>query len=236
MQIYQPVDGYGHNSDTIFLYDFVTRFLPSQGSLLEIGSGDGILGLLCVRDLAMQLTMIEREPLMAWFSHHNAVINGMPQISVVESDFLALREGDCGRFDVAISNPPFYASSVVKSVHPLLHAARYAENLPLEPMIRQLKWFLKPRGELIFCYDAKQSDFVLATLKKEKYNPEAIRFVHPFIDREASLLLCRAKLSSKSALRVMPPLIAHERQGVYSQEAQAIFKRAAVHSIKGERA
>jgi len=43
LTLYQPKDGYCYNSDTMFLYDFVTKF-NIKGDILEVGGGCGVLG------------------------------------------------------------------------------------------------------------------------------------------------------------------------------------------------
>ncbi|MEJ2469363.1 MAG: methyltransferase, partial [Campylobacterales bacterium] len=45
MLLYQPSEGYCYNSDSIFLYDFVSSFKP-RGRMLDVGAGCGVVGLL----------------------------------------------------------------------------------------------------------------------------------------------------------------------------------------------
>ena len=49
MLLYQPESGYCYNSDSMFLYDFVSSFKP-KGEVLDVGAGCGIVGLLVARD------------------------------------------------------------------------------------------------------------------------------------------------------------------------------------------
>ncbi|WP_277640297.1 tRNA1(Val) (adenine(37)-N6)-methyltransferase [Wolinella succinogenes] len=230
MQIYQPLCGYAYNSDTLFLYHFALPLIKERSRALEIGSGSGILGLLCARDRGLELVMVEREREMAIYSEHNARINAI-EVEVMERDFLSLQIGELAPFDLALSNPPFYHRNVLKSQNPSILAARYEENLPFKECLVQLKRFLKPRGSFIFCFDAKQSDRVFFELKEKGFNPEMVRFVHPRITKEATLVMVQARLSSKSPLKVLPPLVVYEGED-YSSEAKSIFKAARTHSIK----
>ena len=45
MNLFQPKNGYCYNSDTMFLYDFTTKF-NIKGDVLDVGGGCGVLGLL----------------------------------------------------------------------------------------------------------------------------------------------------------------------------------------------
>ncbi len=51
MTFYQYKDGYRYNSDTVFLYNFISQE-KLKGKLLDVGSGCGILGLLLKRDFS----------------------------------------------------------------------------------------------------------------------------------------------------------------------------------------
>ena len=44
MLLYQPQEGYCYNSDSIFLYDFISSFNP-RGRMLDVGAGCGVVGL-----------------------------------------------------------------------------------------------------------------------------------------------------------------------------------------------
>lgn len=58
-----------------------------------------------------------------------------------------------------------------------------------------------------------------------------VRFVHPKSNKDATLLLCKAKLGSKTPTHVLPPLFVYENDD-FSKEVRAIFKAACAHSIK----
>jgi len=229
--LYQPPDGYRYNSDSIFLYDFAVRF-GLRGRILDVGSGVGILGLLAARDHALTMEIIDRQPDLLDYARHNYAINDL-DVTIHEGDF-ARMSGE-GIFDVILSNPPFYDSAVSQSEDTRLNIARYAHHLPSDTMIRAARRLLKPRGYLIFCYDAKQIDRVLAELREIKLNPEAIRFVHPKADRDAKIALVAARANSRAMLKVLPPLIVFDAQSRYLPEAQAAFERAATHSVTARR-
>ena len=61
MLLYQPDEGYCYNSDSIFLYGFISRFEP-KGKTLDVGAGCGIVGLLVARDFpAVTLEAVEKQ-------------------------------------------------------------------------------------------------------------------------------------------------------------------------------
>ncbi len=230
MFLYQPSSGYAYNSDSIFLYDFITQFKP-KGRVLDVGCGVGIISLLLTRDFSIETDIIDKQEIMLKYAKHNFILNNL-EVNAHLGSFQEFQEDI--KYDFIVSNPPFYDSNVIQSKNKHLNIARYAHHLPIDKLIQKVKKLLKPRGYFIFCYDAKQIDKLLYILKKEKINPEQIRFVHSKIDREAKLVMISARLNSKSLTKILPPFIVFNEKSVYNREAKKAFEKAGTQSIKGD--
>ena len=230
MFLYQPTSGYCYNSDSIFLYDFISRFNP-KGKLLDVGCGVGIISLLLSRDFNIETSIIDKQEKMLNYAVHNYTLNGLTAQSHL-GDFAELKTDE--RYDYIISNPPFYDENVQQSKDTHLNIARYAHHLPIEGFIRRVKTFLKPKGWFILCYDAKQIDLLLYHLKLNGINPEKVQFVHSKIDRESKLVMIAARNNSKSMTTVLPPFVVFDDKNVYNPHVEAIFDRANTNSIKGD--
>ena len=231
MFLYQPSSGYCYNSDSIFLYDFISHFKP-KGKLLDVGCGVGIISLLLSRDFNLETTIIDKQKKMLDYALHNYALNGL-KVQGNLGDFttdLVTEE----RYDYIVSNPPFYNPNATQSENTHLNIARYAHHLPIESFIRRVKTFLKPKGWFIFCYDARHIDVLLHHLKINGINPEKIQFVHSKIDRESKLVMIAARNNSKSMTQILPPFVVFDSKSVYMPKAQEAFKRANTHSIKGD--
>ena len=77
MVLYQPESGYCYNSDSLFLYDFINKLNP-KGSMLDVGAGCGIVGLLCARDNEkIKLDAIEKQELFLNYAKKNADENSI---------------------------------------------------------------------------------------------------------------------------------------------------------------
>jgi len=225
LTLYQPKDGYCYNSDTMFLYDFISKFKP-KGSVLEVGGGCGVLGLLLKRDFDIELTFVEKQEIMCEFIKKNLKANGL-EAEIVCGDFL---EADFDkRFDFIISNPPFYQGSL-KSDNEIKKIARYEEFLPMKEFFKKVNSLLSERGEFMFCYDAKRIDDIILNMPKPLKVID-VRFMHPRIDKKATLIMIRAKRHAKSMVTIHPPLIGFDDAG-YSEEAAGIYKKAATKSVK----
>ena len=230
MFLYQPTSGYCYNSDSIFLYDFISAF-KLKGELLDVGCGVGIISLLLSRDFNIETTIIDKQEKMLSYATHNYAINNL-EVKSHLGDFTKLKIND--KFDFIVSNPPFYDSNVQQSENTHLNIARYAHHLPIVDFIAKVKKLLKPRGWFIFCYDAKQIDLLLHHLKINGINPEKIQFIHSKLDRESKLVMIAARMNSKSMTQILPPFVVFDDESVYRQNAQKAFEKANTNSIKGD--
>jgi len=230
MFLYQPTSGYCYNSDSIFLYDFISTFTP-KGKLLDVGCGVGILSLLLSRDFPIETSIIDKQEKMLNYATHNYRLNGLKAQSYL-GDFTELRTEE--RYDYIISNPPFYDANVQQSEDTHLNIARYAHHLPIEGFVKRVKTFLKPKGWFIFCYDAKQIDLLLYHLRCNGINPEKIQFVYSKLDRDSKLVMIAARNNSKSMTQILPPLVVFDSNNSYTKNAQKAFDKANTQSIKGD--
>jgi len=228
--LYQPTSGYCYNSDSIFLYNFISTFKP-KGTLLDVGCGVGIISLLLTRDFAIKTSIVDKQEVMLRYATHNFTLNKLETKSYL-GDFTKLETQD--RYDYIISNPPFYDSKVQQSENTHLNIARYAQHLPIEDFVKRVKTFLNPRGWFIFCYDAKQIDLLLYHLKLNGINPEQIQFVHSKIDRESKLVMIAARNNSKSMTTILPPFVVFDEDNEYMSQANEAFNKAKTNSIKGD--
>ena len=228
MLLYQPESGYCYNSDSIFLYDFISSFKP-KGKVLDVGTGCGVVGLLVARDnKKVELEAVEKQAAFREYAKINARVNKIP-LRLHAGDFLSLDTQT--KYDYIISNPPFYPEGVQKSENEMLFHARYNIHLPMSAFFKKVSQLLKPKSHFIFCYDATQFGLICEELAKVKMRVVDVQFVHPKRDRAASLVMVHARNGSKAMLKVWPPFISFEGNEP-SENVQNIYKKANTQSIK----
>jgi len=225
--LYQEEDGFLFNSDSHYLYDFISRLKP-KGDILDVGSGCGILGLLVARDFKVDLTSIDIQKNSAFLTSKNAKVNSI-ECKAIYGDFLEYKFDK--KFDFIISNPPYYHANVIKSENKKLYIARYEENLHLEKFIKKSNSLLKNRGHLIFCHDSKRLDEIFLLFDRYKLNCEDLKFIYGSMNKSSHLVFIHARKSSNSPLNIHPPLIATQN-GEFSDEVKGIYKKTSTYSIK----
>jgi len=228
MLLYQPETGYCYNSDSVFLYDFISFFKP-KGKVLDIGAGCGIVGLLVARDNPkVSLEAVEKQDTFIEYAKHNARVNKI-EYKLYQGDFLELEFEE--KYDYIISNPPFYPEGAKKSDNEMLFNARYNVNLPIDDFFKKVSQILKPQSHFIFCYDATQFTLICAAFERVKMRVIDVQFIHPKIDKSASLVMVHAKNGSRSLTKIWAPFISFE-DGEFTPKAQSIYDKAKTQSIK----
>ncbi len=236
MVLYQPKNGYCYNSDTHFLFYFICenfkKYKNIKGEILDIGSGSGILGLLVSNEYKkLNLNQCEIQKMFQFFSTKNALTNKI-NTNLYEGSFEKIEFDK--KFDICVSNPPFYHCEVIKSENESLKIARYNDSLPLEKFIKKTSEILKNDGKFFFCYDCKQINEILLLLNKYKFNIEALQFVHPKVSKDATLILVYARKNSKSLTKIFNPLVVFDEDNKFTNEVENIYEKSSTYSIKAD--
>lgn len=134
------------------------------------------------------------------------------------------------KLDFIISNPPFYRKDALNSPNELLKLAKSSDSLDLESFIKTSAKILKPKGALIFCYEAGAIARICALLNAYKFTLTRLKFVYKDENSRARLVLIEARRNSKSPCIVESPLFVYEK-GALSAAMSQIYARVKVQSI-----
>lgn len=254
MKLFQLKDGYRYNSDSLFLWDFARKncsFKASQ-SLLDVGCGCGILGLLLARDFNCALSCIDIQPQNCELAQMNAQANGI-KASIICADFFkdwesgnsvensagnsagnfGIPSQSCQRnqiFERIICNPPFYDfGGENKNAHK--NTSRNASSFDISAFASKCSKLLAPKGELVLCYDARLVDRLLQALLQAGLKPIKLAFLHSKPSKPANIVLVVAKKGAKSPLCVFGSLFACNESGTHSDFAKEVFIKADLISV-----
>lgn len=256
MKLFQLKDGYRYNSDSLFLWDFARKncsFKASQ-SLLDVGCGCGILGLLLARDFNCALSCIDIQPQNCKLAQINAQANDI-KASIICADFFKDWESGNSRipsdfdeksripsdfdgnfripsqnFERIICNPPFYDfGGENKNAHK--NTSRNASSFDISAFASKCSKLLVPKGELVLCYDARLVDRLFQALLEAGLKPIKLAFLHSKPSKPANVVLVVAKKGAKSPLCVFGSLFACNESGTHSDFAKEVFIKADLISI-----
>jgi tRNA1Val (adenine37-N6)-methyltransferase len=64
---------------------------------------------------------------------------------------------------------------------------------------------------------------IISVMKAYKIEPKQMRLVHPYVDKEPTMVLIGGVRGGKPELRVAPPLVLYREKGIYTDEVQTIY-------------
>ena len=62
-------------------------------------------------------------------------------------------------------------------------------------------------------------------MKKNNIEPKKAQFIHPFNDKEANILLIEGVKNGNPGLKILPPIISHNKNGEYTEEIKKYFEK-----------
>ena len=223
VRLRQPARGYRAGMDAALLAAAVEA-QPGQ-RVIEAGCGAGaVLMQLAARRPGIRLVGLERDPAMAALARENAALNGA-KAEIVEGDVAAgFRALGLPAFDHAVSNPPFFDDpGALRAPAPGKRGAWMADD-GLGAWTRFLLKAVREGGTITVVHRADRLGDLLQLLG-ETAGSFAVRPVHAYADEPAKRVLVRAVKTGKAPLRLLPPLVLHERgRSKHAPEAEAILR------------
>ena len=223
VRLRQPAKGYRAGMDAALL---AAAIAAQRGErLLEAGCGaGGVLMQIAARRSGVRLTGLERDSAMAALALENAKLNEV-EATILEGDVGAgFRTLELEPFDWAISNPPFFDDpTALRAPSPGKRGAWMADD-GLAAWTGFLLKAVREGGRVVMIHRADRLADLLALLG-EKAGSIAVRGIHPYADEPAKRVLVSAVKTGKAPLRLLPPLILHDRTGAkHTPEAEAILR------------
>lgn len=206
--------------DAILLSAFAR--MDKTDSAIDLGTGNGIIPMLMeARYGGSRLYGLEIQEINVEMARRSVAMNGLSgKVEIVQGD---IKEASgifgAGKYDVVTSNPP-YMNENHGLTNPDSHkaVARHEILCTLEDVVREASKLLKVNGHFYMIHRPHRLIEIFDTLTRYKLEPKRVRFVHPFVDKEANMVLIDAVRGAKSMVKVESPLVVYKEQGVYTQE------------------
>ncbi len=224
-RIIQKKDGFCFGMDAVLLSGFAA--VKEGERALDLGCGTGIIPLLLeAKTRGRHFTGLEIQREMADMAARSVRLNRLQdKIDIIEGDIKeAGRIFGGASFDVVTANPPYMNDSHGLKNPDLPRAiARHEVLCTLQDVVREAAKVLRPGGRFYLVHRPRRLIEIITELAGYGLEPKRLKFVHPFADREAKMVLIEAARGGRSFVRVEKPLIVFRERGIYTDEINEIY-------------
>lgn len=224
-QIIQKQNGFCFGMDAVLLSGFA-NVKPGERAV-DLGTGTGIIPILLEAKYdGIHYTGLEIQEEVADMARRSVALNHLEdKLSIVTGDIKeASRLFGAASFDVVTSNPPYMNDAHGLKNPDLPKAiARHEVLCTLDDVTREASRLLKPGGRFYMVHRPHRLIEIITSLKSYGMEPKRMKMVHPFVDREANMVLIEAVRGGKSMIKVEAPIIVYKEQGVYTDEIYTIY-------------
>jgi len=219
-RILQKKDGFCFGMDAVLLSGFAR--VQAGERALDLGTGTGIIPiLLSAKTAGDSFTGLEIQDAFAEMAGRSVQLNGLAdRVKIVQGDIReASRLFGKASFDVVTSNPPYMNDAHGLKNPDLPKAiARHEVLCTLAELIRETALLLKPGGRFYLVHRPHRLVEIITVLREYKLEPKRMKLVHPFIDKEANMVLIEAFRGGGPMMKAEAPIIVYQEPGVYTSE------------------
>ena len=224
-RIIQKKKGFCFGMDAVLLSGFAQ---VKEGEMaVDLGTGTGIIPILLeAKTKGRHFTGLEIQEEVAEMANRSVRLNHLEdRVDIVRGDIKeASRLFGKASFDVVTSNPPYMNDNHGLKNPDLPKAiARHEVFCTLDDVCQEASLLLKTGGRFYMVHRPHRLAEIITALKNYKLEPKRMKLVHPFIDKDANMVLIEAVRGGKSMMKVEAPIIVYQKPGVYTQEIYDIY-------------
>lgn len=224
-KIIQHKDKFCFGMDAVLLSGFAK---VNEGErVLDLGTGTGIIPILLeAKTDGQHFTGLEIQEESADMARRSVLYNGLQEkVDIVTGDIKeASRIFQKASFDVVTSNPPYMNDAHgLKNPELPKAIARHEVLCTLEDVVREAALLLKPGGRFYMVHRPHRLVEIINVCTQHKLEPKRIKMVHPYLDKEANMVLIEAVRGGKSMVKMEAPIIVYQEPGKYTDEIYEIY-------------
>lgn len=183
--------------------------------MLDMGTGNGIIPiLLSAKTEGKHFTGLEIQKDTAEMARRSVLYNHLEdRIDIVTGDIKEAAEiFRPAFFDVITTNPPYMLAQ-----HGLTNSAdtktiaRHEVLCSLDDILRESMRLLQDKGRFYMIHRPFRLAEILIKMNAYKIEAKRLQFVHPYIDKEPTMVLIEGVRGARSRVTVEPPIIMYER-------------------------
>ncbi|MBQ2613992.1 MAG: tRNA1(Val) (adenine(37)-N6)-methyltransferase [Clostridia bacterium] len=229
LRLIQNPDWFCFGVDAVLLADYAAKSIKKDARVLDLCSGNGIIPLLLSqKSKAESIVGLEVQPPVAEMAGRSVRLNGLEEKIRIETGDLKDAPERFGKssFQYITCNPPYKeAGGGLTTNADTTTLARHEILCTLDDVVRVSSIILEPLGKLCMIHRPERLVELICLTRQYGLEPKRLRFVHPYPDKTATMILLEAVRGGKPKLFLDPPLYIYQSVGVYSSEIDQIYGR-----------
>lgn len=215
--------------DAVLLSDFAAKSIKKSSVVMDFCCGGGIIPvLLSAKCEAKKIYGLELFECMADLAQRNIKFNKLEEkIEIICGDVKAepMHFAKCS-FDYITCNPPYKEwGTGIKNDDDIITAARHEKYLKLEEMLFAAANLLVPGGKIALVHRPERLADIIRIMYENKIEPKRLRFVHPYANKTATMILIEGAKHGGKKLFLEPPLYIYDDNRNYTDEINKIYGR-----------
>lgn len=212
-EIIQSPEGFCFGVDAVLLSDFAK--VKKEETVLDLGTGTGILPiLLAAKTLGRHFTGLEIQEESADMAVRSIEHNRLQdRIDIVTGDIKeAASIFKSAFFDVIVTNPPYMLEQHgLQNSQDTKTIARHEVMCTLDDILRESgKLLQESKGRFYMIHKPFRLAEILIKMNSYKIEPKRLQFIHPYVDKEPSMVLLEGIKGGKSRVKIEPPIIMYK--------------------------
>lgn len=192
-------------------------------SILDVGCGSGLIALILAQRCGAKITAIDIDEDGAIQAQENVKQSPWSsRISVRHISLQTFAKNTDEKFNLIVSNPPFFTDSV-KSVAPKRSIARHNDLLPQEELIRCANKLLAPEGKLCLILPINEGELFLQKAASQRLFCHRRVTLYPSIQKSPKRMLLEFSQTEQKACDTSHLIVEKER-GTFTPEYTALVK------------
>ena len=224
-RIIKKKNGFCFGMDAVLLSGFAKAYAGER--ILDLGTGTGIIPILMEAKTEGSLFVgLEIQEEIADMARRSVALNRAGEkIKIITGDIRGAGSlFSSASFDVITSNPPYMDQAHgLKNPDMAKAISRHEIFCTLEDVVQGAGRLVRPGGRFYLVHRPHRLVQIINVLSKYRLEPKRMKFVHPFADREANMVLIEAVRGGKPMLKLEKPLIVFKEPGVYTDEIRRVY-------------
>lgn len=226
MKVVQNTEWFSFSLDSVLLPRFVTVNKGAK-KILDIGTGNAPIPLILSTRTNAEIYGMEIQPDVFELAQETIHLNDLDdQIKLINDDVKQIGQYfEYGFFDIIVSNPPFFTVHEQTKKNDDIHKtiARHEVKLNIEDIVKIASLYLKNNGALGIVHRSDRLIEIIELFRKYKIEPKKIQLIYPKENTESNIVLIEGRKNGNKGLKILPPIIAHNEDGSYSDEVMKYF-------------